>query len=178
MAVLPSNIDELIDAEKAFSTRPKWDDQSDPRYFVFLAPLTIGEETVGGFEVRAKISKQFVDRDAFMQLEYATTGRSREELWRCQWRPFETHTNKAWGPPGFELARFINQSHHHPFWQNWVVSNRRMRGGGSLPAALPLVPDPTTLSEFLDFCGKSFKIKNMNSVEIPGGPDLFWKSDD
>jgi hypothetical protein len=176
MSVLPPNIDELIDAEKSFSVRPRWDDQSDPRYFTFLAPLSTGEETIGGFEVRAKVSKEFVNRDAFMQLEFATTGRSREELWRCQWRPFETHTNKAWGPPGFVLARFVNESHHHPFWENWIAAERRMRGG-SLPAALPLMPDPATLSGFLDFCGNCFRIKNMNLVELPGGPDLFWSKD-
>lgn len=124
MSVLPRNIDQLIDAEKAFSVRPRWDDQSDRRYFTFLAPLSIGEETVGGFELRAKVSKQFVDRDALLQLEYATVGRSREELWRCQWRPLETHTNKAWGPPGYELARFENKSHHHPFWENWSLPSK------------------------------------------------------
>lgn len=40
---------------------------------------------------------------------------------------------------------------------------------GSLPAALPLVPDPSTLSGFLDFCGTCFKIKNMSLIEPPGG---------
>jgi hypothetical protein len=177
MSVLPLNIPELIDAEKSLPVRPRWDDQSDPRYFTFLAPLSVGEVTIGGFELRAKVSKQFIDRDAFMQLEYATIGRSREELWRCQWRPFETHQNKAWGPPGLELARFVSQSHHHPFWENWITHERRMRGG-SLPAALPLLPDPNTLSEFLDFCKKCFRINNMNFIEPPGGPDLFWQKDD
>lgn len=177
MSILPPNIDELIEAEKSFATRPRWDDQSDPRYLVFLAPLSIGETIIGGFELRAKVSKQFVDRDAFMQLEFAISGRQREELWRCQWRLFETHQNKAWGPPGFELAKFVRESHHHSFWHNWVPDERRMRGG-SLPAALPILPDPTTFSGFLDFCKICFKIKNMNWIEPPQSPDMFWRRDD
>lgn len=177
MSILPSNIVKLVEAEKEFLVRPRWDDQSDPRYFVFLAPLTIGEIIVGGFELRAKVSKQFVDRDALMQLEYATSGRKREELWRCQWRPFETHQNKAWGPAGFELAKFVRQSHHHSFHENWVAAEQRMRRG-SLPAALPIDPEPATLSQFLDFCGTCFKIKNMTLVEPPRSPDLFWQPND
>lgn len=177
MSILPPNIQELVFAEKAFATRPRWDDQSDPRYFVFLAPLSIGEVTIGGFEVRAKISKRFVDRDALLQLEFALSGRKREELWRCQWKPFETHQNKAWGPPGFELAQFASRSHHHPFSENWVADEQKMRRG-SLPAALPINPEPATLSEFLDFCGMCFRIKNMNFVEAPQSPDMFWVRDD
>jgi hypothetical protein len=177
MSILPADIAELIASEKAFASRPKWDSDNDPRYFVFLAPLTVGEVTVGGFEVRAKVSKQFVDRDAFMQLEYAVTGRKREELWRCQWRPIETHQNKAWGPPGYELAKFIRQSHHHPFAENWVEAESRMRRG-SLPAALPINPDPNTLSDFLAFCANCFRINNMGLVEVPQSPDMFWLKDD
>lgn len=174
---MPPNIIDLIAAEKTFAARPRWDDQSDPRYFVFLAALTVGDVTIGGFEVRAKISKQFVERDAFMQLEYTSTGRNREELWRCQWRPFETHQNRAWGPPGYELAKFVSQSHHHPFMENWIETEKRMRRG-SLPAALPVDPDPKTLSDFLDFCGRCFRSKNMGLVEVPESPDMFWRKDD
>ena len=95
MAVLPRNIVDLMGAEKRLNFRPQWDSDSDPRNFVLTAPLTVDEETVGGFELRARVSKQFVDRDAMLQLEFAATARSRVELYRCEWRPFGVHTNKA-----------------------------------------------------------------------------------
>jgi hypothetical protein len=130
-----------------------------------------------GFRPCCKVSKQLIDRDAFMQLEFAKTGRDRSELWRCQWRPFETHTNKNCGPPGFEMARFDRQSHHHPFSENFMPSERRMKGR-SLPIALPIDPDPKGFSEFVAFCGECFKIKNINLVVPPHlTGDLFWTPD-
>ena len=175
MAVLPANIVDLMEAEKRLSFRPQWDADSDPRSFVLTAPLTIAEETVGGFELRARVSKQFIDRDAMMQLEFATSGRSRVELYRCEWRPFGVHTNKAWGPPGFEFARFHQQSHSHQFDDNWVDAEQRMRAGASLPGARPINPDLKTLSEFVAFCGGCFRIGNIDLLEIPQrNADLFW----
>ena len=113
-----------------------------------------------------------------MQLEFSLTGRQRIELWRCQWRPFETHTNKAWGPDGYELARFRQRSHHHPFHENWMITEKRLRAG-SLPAALPIDPDPSTLSKFIAFCGQEFRIRNIELVSLPQAtPDFFWTADD
>lgn len=178
MSDLPSNIAELVDAQKSLPFRPKWDDASDPRRWVFTVPLQVGEVIIGGFELRCRVSKQFIDRDALMQLEFARSQRDRIELWRCQWRPFETHTNKKWGPPGFELQQFISQSHHHPFAENYLPAENRMRPG-SLPAALPIIPDPRGLSDFIAFCGECFRITNMQIVELPQATDdLFWKPND
>jgi len=171
---LPENIIELVNSRKSLIARPKWDERSDPRYLVFTAPLAVNHVITGGFELRAKVSKQHVGRDALMQLEFAKSGRERIELARCQWRPFETHTNKHWGPPGHELCTYLEQSHHHAFEHNYLAEERRMRTG-SLPAALPIHPDPTTLSAFIAFCGECFKINNIRVVEVPGvTTDLFW----
>ena len=172
---LPDNIRELMGSEKRLAFRPKWDSDSDPRYFVLTVPVAVDNVIVGGFELRAKVSKRHLDRDALMQLEFRWSGRERIELARCQWRPFETHTNKNWGPPGHELRTFYEESHHHSFEHNYLPQERRMRAGGSLPAALPIYPDPTTLSGFVAFCGECFKINNINLLEMPGmTADMFW----
>ena len=178
MAALPKNIIDMVQAEKELPFRPKWDDISDPRFFVFTAPLKTDNLIIGGFELRAKVSKKHVDRDALMQLEFTKARRERVELWRCQWRPFETHQNKNWGPPGYKLARFESLSHHHPFLENFIESENRMRGG-SLPGAVPIYPDPENLSEFIAFCGKCFRIKNMEFVDLPSmSADMFWVTND
>jgi hypothetical protein len=111
-----------------------------------------------------------------MQLEFAIPGqdRSRVELARCQWRPFETHRNKEWGPPGHELATFDGTSHYHTFEHNFLPQENRLRGR-SLPAAVPIDPEPATLSDFVAFCGETFRISNINLVELPGASlDMFW----
>ena len=172
--LLPDDIAELIGSEKRLAARPKWDARSDPRYFVVTAPLTVETVMMGGFELRAKASRQHLDRDALMQLEFVKSARERIGLARCQWRPFETHTNKNWGPPGHELRAFHGASHHHTFEHNYLQDERRMRAG-SLPAAIPIHPDPTSLSGFIAFCGECFKISNINLLEMPDvNADLFW----
>jgi hypothetical protein len=171
---LPQNIALLVGAEKHLLNRPKWDYDSDPRYIVFTAPLDLVDGTITGFELRAKVDKNYIGRNALMQLEFAKTARDRIELSRCQWRPFEVHQNKNWGPPGHELRRFYRESHHHTFEHNYLPAERRMRAG-SLPGAVPINPDPSTLSDFIAFCGECFRIKNINVINLPNvNADLFW----
>jgi len=171
--VLPFNIEPLVSAKKRLNARPVWDGNSDRHYFTFLVPLIIEEGAETGFELRSKVSKIHIDRDALMQLEYGHK-RSKNELIRCQWRPFETHVNKAWGPPGHELESFDRRSHAHTFEHNYLISERRMRGR-SLPAAIPIEPDPTSLSDFFAFCGEFLKISNIGLIEPPSqSPDMFW----
>jgi hypothetical protein len=174
MTFLPSDIVGLVNAPKLLLSRPQWDDKSDPRNFVFTVPLSVDGIVVGGFELRARVSKQHVDKDAFMQLEYTKGARDRLELVRLQWRPFETHTNKAWGPPGCELQSFNRQSHHHTFSDNYIPEEKRMRGK-SLPAAIAIDPDPQTLSDFVAFSGQCLRISNIHLVEVPeASVDMFW----
>ena len=46
---------------------------------------------------------------------------------------------------------------------------------GSLPYAVPIEPDPSTLSDFVAFSGECFKIKNITLVGMPTqSVDLFW----
>jgi hypothetical protein len=177
MATLPADIAVLVMAAKLLASRPKWNEDSNPRYLEFVSPMIADGVIAGGFELRAKVSKHHVDRDAMFQLEYAPTGRARIELWRCCWRPFHTHTNKAWGPEGYALQK-LRISHHHPFLDNWIEREERMRAG-SLPGARPIDPEPSTLSEFIAFCGECFRINNMQMVEVPQrNADLFWTPDD
>lgn len=178
MLELPGNIAELIAAEKEIAIRPKWDVESDPEYARLSVPLVIGEVAVGGLELIGRASQRAADRAAMFQLQYFQTGRHRIPLWRCQWRPFETHTNPGWGPPGLAFAEFCGTSHNHAFADNFLESELRMRSG-NLPAARPISPDPSTLSGFIDFCGECFKIKNIGIIEAPQiSPDMFWTKDD
>jgi len=177
MAQLPESIAELVSVPKSLPFRPTWDENSDPYYLTFHIQLISEARAVGGFELRAKVSKQFVDRDAIFQLEYAPAGSKGMGLSRCCWRPNNTHTNKRWGPPGFEFCRFVKTSHQHWFEDNWLPHERRMRNG-NLPAARPISPDPSTLSDFIAFCGEYFKINNIGLVETPTRTaDLFRVSD-
>ena len=177
MTQLPAFIAELVSAPKNLPFRPTWDERSDPYYLTFHVPLISEHRAIGGFELRAKVSKRFIDSDAIFQLEYAPAGSKAIGLSRCCWRPKNTHTNKSWGPPGYEFARFVKASHQHLFEDNWLPQGQRMRNG-NLPGARPISPDLSTLSDFIAFCGECFKINNIDLIDIPvRTADLFWTSD-
>jgi hypothetical protein len=173
MASLPPGIAALIDAEKTIGERPEWDEKNDPRYFEILAPLAIGAVTTGGFEFRVKVAKHFAARDATAQLEYAMYGRrSAVHLWRIDWKPFHIHDNRAF-PPDCAFETY-NCSHEHPFHDNYIVDEHRMRGS-NLPAGRRVEPDPGTLSDFLALCGVRFRIKDIALIRLPPlTADLFW----
>jgi hypothetical protein len=174
MGTLPTNIVELIKADKVASFT-KWD-ESDKLFFSMLAPLTTGHVTVGGLSLRVKISKEFVARDAMAAIEFGTTRRNNEPLWRIDWRPQHRHNNKGNGVYPFEWAEFDRISHDHNFFDNFLPDMSRVRK--SLPRARPVDPDPSTLTDFLDFSGKCFNISNMSSLKLPTATvDLFWTKD-
>ncbi len=177
MPELPTDIVEQVAADKFLLRSPIWDSASDDRYYVFSAPLNVLGDATSSLQLRAKSSKRHVDRDALCQLEYAPTVRGAVPLWRIQWRPFERHQNKAWGPSGYELA-VIDGTHEHRFDDNWVAEAAQLRPG-NLPAARPLERDPTTLSDFLALCGERFRIMNIQTIEPPLIiQDIFWQPND
>lgn len=173
MTALPTDIVTLIESEKILGHRPRWDGDALRRYFRFVVPLTVGNITTGGFELRVYMSKNWPDRDAMAQLEFAPAGRrSATELWRLDWKR-HPHTNKE-RPKEFAFQHFTG-SHEHTFADNYVPSENRMIISASLPAARPFPWEPSTASEFLAFCGERFKIKDIRLVTLPPvTADLFW----
>lgn len=172
MTLLPDDIEDLIFAQKQLLHFPAWNADADRRYYVVVTPLTIGEITVGGFELRLKVSKRFVDRDAIAQLEWAASRQRRMGLWRIEWRPGGRHQNPAWGPAGHELE-VIAGTHEHRFSDNWLASQSRLRAG-NLPAARPIAPDPKGLNEFIETIGEIFRISDIGLVQMPPPQDMFW----
>ena len=170
---LPQDIAELMAADKTLGSTPRWDVKSDSRYASLLHPLSVAGMTVGGFDLRVKISKQFIARDATAQLEFSPSGRrSATPLWRIEWKPFTQHPNGKY-PPDFAFQT-LTGSHEHTFDDNFVTDEVRMRSP-NLPAARPTSMDPNTLSDFLAFCGGRFRIVDISRVRIPAlGGDLLW----
>ena len=166
MTALPADISALMRSDKTLGATPKWDEKSDSRYFSILHPLIISGLTVGGLELRLKVSKQHAARDALMQIEYSQSGRrSATALVRIDWKPFHTHPS---------ITGTLTGSHEHGFEDNYLSHENRMRSG-SLPKATPLDPDPDTVSDFLALCGSKFRITDIAVIRIPARPgDLFW----
>jgi hypothetical protein len=86
MGQLPQDIEVLMNAEKILGATPNWDSGSDKKYVVFAYPLQIDGVTTGGFQLRVKVSKKWVDRDCMAQIELAPTRRTSVPLTRAEWR--------------------------------------------------------------------------------------------
>lgn len=128
MPPLPPDIADIVEAEKTLGITPEWDGKSNPRFLQILAPLTKDLLTIGGFELRLKISKQFVARDALAQLEFCFSGRrSAVPLWRIDWRPFHFHGNDG-VPPDCPYETFDAESHEHGFSDNYLTPRAAHEG--------------------------------------------------
>ena len=172
MGPLPTDIESLVSAEKVLGGTPNWDSDANPKYVYFSYPLEIDGITTGGFQLRVKVSKRWPDRDCMAQLEYAPTARTAIPLWRAEWRPLSPHTNKGISTD-YPFAQF-HDTHHHPFDENYIADELRMRDG-NLPNARPLSSDLNTLSDFLACVGKLFRIKDVQRIELPPtSADMFW----
>lgn len=175
MPTLPRDIATLICADKELAFVPKRWDEADKNYFEVLVPLTAGEVTIGGFFVRVKISRGHLSRDAMAQLEFGQTRRTSEPLWRLDWKPLHRHDNKGDGAPGYEWGEYDRVSHDHNFWDNFVPQRMEMRRT-NLPRARPFDIEPGTVSDFLDFSGKCFRINNLSAIALPTATiDLYWQ---
>lgn len=173
MAKLPRNISALVEARKELGRSPSWDELSDGRYAFFTTPLTFAEDmTETGLQVRVKVSRRFIDRDAAIQLEYRPAGRrSIEPLWRIEWRPIGVHQNGDC-PPDLAMAR-LTGTHQHRFDDNYLEGENRMRSN-NLPAARPIEAEIGSLSKFIEFSGDLFNIVDVERIFLPEFPgDLF-----
>lgn len=173
MIRVPIEIVGLVSVEKTLGATPNWDDKSDPKYIVFEYPLAVAGVVTGGFQLRMKVSKTWIDKDACAQLEFCPAGKRTElVLWRVEWRPIGCHTNGAM-PADHKFAS-ISGTHQHTFDDNYLPGEGRMKSG-NLPAARPINNDLNTLSEFLAYVGKLFRIRDIELVEIPSiSPDWLW----
>lgn len=170
-------MDELVETKKELLISPQWDSKSNARYLELTVPLVLQEDSSIGFRLRVKTSKLFMGRDSLCQLEFVQPINKICPLWRCEWNPVGLHNNRNFGPEAFRNIPFSG-SHEHRFDDNWIKKNDAMRST-NLPIARPLEEGLADFATFLAFCGKRFRIININRIQIPSiSPDLFWTRDE
>ena len=160
--------DELRDpffAEKRLSGELQWVDGHREGTFVLVCPLEIEGVTMEGLRLRASALKFLPDEELCIQMEFHGRRQKFEPMCRFEWRPLSPHDNKGRGPAEFRFRK-IRGSHTHPFEMNLAESMRSTRSR-NLRIAIPVVPDPATFEDALEFAGKEFRINNMRSIPRP-----------
>jgi len=106
-----------------------------------------------------------VSQAVIFQLEFHRPDVIGGPICRIEWRPLNKHNNKALGPREWRNM-MQNESHHHRFDLNWDRSQAGVLRG-ELPIAIPLAADPGSFRALLAVVGKEFRIKRIQSIEVP-----------
>lgn len=162
-----SNIKRILDSDKDLPAEPEWKIQDGNDFVRLVSPIDIYGVTQQGLQFTVTANLEMLDMRVAFQFVYSPSVSQTKgfPIIRFDWKPSTAHNNNGIGPDGY---RFINieGSHIHPFNLNWNPSTTQMRRG-NLPVAVPIVPEPGSFNDALDFVEKKFKIKGVKSLPQP-----------
>ena len=161
------NLETLWKADKTLATAPEWKLRDRIEFVRLVCPLDIDGITEEGFLFTASAQIYMPDRAVAFQMEYhsARNPRLRGPIVRFDWLPQAPHNNKGRGPIEHRFQNIVG-SHIHSFYLNWDAASTTMRQP-NLPIALPVTDHLTSYQEALDFVGKEFRIKGVESIPPP-----------
>jgi hypothetical protein len=176
---MPSPYDDFIFEEKRIVRNPGWSKPKPNGQMSFVADLEIGGVSYENLHLRGTCIEHLPEKEVMFQLEVSSTNeRSRLPLMRLDWNPASGghgHSRKNTALPEEVRGTFIVGSHFHPFEQNWLEGEQRMRER-NLPIAVPISDSLQGFSEVLDFVKKAFKIRDVGSIQTPEWVEDFFKN--
>ncbi|MEL7527478.1 MAG: hypothetical protein AAFN16_16995 [Pseudomonadota bacterium] len=154
----------------------EWKTGHRPKSLRLSLPLMIDGVVVEGFTLIGHTLVDLPHRNVAFLLNYKDPmGFDRGiHVAKAEWRPIKGHNNKGWGPEEFRLKEQTH-SHCHCFDDNVGLGGDLWKNN-KLPLALPIVPDPSSFEEFLEFVGKKFRISNVSLIGTPPW-DPEWQPD-
>lgn len=159
------DVPEIHAAEKTALPFHPWRELEN-RKLMIVSALEIDGVTIEGLALRGSAIKNLPNEAVTFQLECVHDPARRDlPIDRVDWRPLNPHNNRGKGPEEWQFVE-ISGSHHHKFGLNWLPDETRMLQR-NLPIAIPLVPDPASFEDLIEFVRDCFRI---NSLEIPIPP--------
>lgn len=170
---MPSPYDDFIYSEKRMIRYPGWSKPKSNGQMSFVADLEIGGVSYENLHLRATCIEHLPGREVMFQLEISSVDeRKRLPLMRVDWNPTSGgHGHSRKGLPDPHRGTFIAGSHLHPFEENWLEDEQRLREG-NLPIAVRISESLQDFTSLLDFVGKTFRISDIRSIQAPE-----WVSD-
>ena len=154
----------ILQCKKYVAPFPGW--VRDGREVSIVSSLESEGITLPFCRLRICAVRTMPDEAVTVQIEHARGGQKYRPLVRLDWRPInDTHRNKHRGPPEYRWKEIVG-THYHRFDLNYFESEKRMLEG-NLPIAVPVIPEPMTFAEILDFVGKEFNILGLELYEPP-----------
>jgi len=160
---MPDHLPPLIAAAKTLASKPKWAEHEDQ--FRFAVALDIEGVTQMGLRLLGRCSRDYPDQNVTFQIEYLFKSFRATPVARIDWRPPSPHQNRNVGPAEWRWVR-IDGSHLHPFGQNfdWMVADGvPLADYMRLPVAVPLDPDPDSVTGLVTVMGRWFNIDGVEA---------------
>lgn len=154
----------LVRAEKRIPGNVQWV-LRDPRWLALTASVDIDGVTVAGLSIRGKALLSYPEGAVTLQLQFQAARGKAQHLVRAEWKPIKPHTNSGRGPADWRF-KSIPGSHIHRFDDNYLEHEHRMYAGAQ-QSAVPLPEIVDSYERFLEFCGKEFRVNNMDVLPAP-----------
>lgn len=166
----------LFESAKIMPATVRWT-EADPNdgYTRFLSTLEIGGLVEAGLTLAGGAYVHHPDRHVTFELAITDQTTSRRiRLARIDWKSLRGGHSNPRGRCGPDWSgKRLPATHLHSFWLNWIETEQRMKRG-KLPCAEPIVEPLQTFEELRQFCGRCFRI---NNIEIVPPPDWVYELD-
>lgn len=154
---------DIASAQKLLATKQDWAEVGN-RKVELVHPLDIDGVTQEGLVLRMIAFIDQPNRAVRAFVQCALPGQRPRAIDAIDWKPFHSHLNRK-GPPHLKGRQFT-RSHWHRFDLNWLPAEGTFLTG-NLPVAEEVNPEPAGFSDFLAFAAKSFRINNLQDIELP-----------
>lgn len=162
------HLDMVNDADKELDSIPKWEKQfhRPSGTLHWSASVRLNGRLGGGASVRLNTPLSAWERNVYGQLEVtsAATTNKTVRLNPVEWRPLKPHFNPKLEDEEHSLATYLDRWHPYPLNRGRDVAVFSQYRPG---VALPLPPNVTTFTEYLNFCGQVWKCPSIEDVPPP-----------
>lgn len=165
---MASPYDLFVQEEKRIVRYPGWSKPKANGLMSFVADLEIGGVSYENLHLRGTCIEHLPEKEVMFQLEVSSTDeRTRLPLMRVDWNPVSGgHQNSRKRLPEPYRGTFIPGSHLHPFAENWLDQEQRMREV-NLPVAVAIPESLQQFSDLVEFVRKAFRISDVSAILPP-----------
>jgi hypothetical protein len=152
----------ILDSEKVSGDFEGWKEREDRDSLVLNVALDVLSETVGTARLVLRAVKGSADRDCSATLIATIQGRDLR-IWRMDWRPVHSHTNRCGGREHRGLTSWTGI---HEFACNAKLGLERMQSE-DLPICLPIEDEPHDFDAFVRHVSSALKISITDKILGP-----------
>lgn len=152
----------ILESEKASGDFEGWKERDDGDSLLLNVALDVLSETLGTARLAIRAVKSSADRDCSATLIVTIQGRDLR-VWRMDWRPVHSHTNRCGGR---EYKGLTSWTGIHEFACNAKLGLKRMQSE-DLPICVPIEDEPHDFDAFVRYVSQALKVSITDQILGP-----------